>query len=461
MFKRRAVDEITAWYGRPRRKPLVVRGARQVGKTTAVRLAAAELGVEIVEINLERHPELDPLFKGFRLQELLLNFSLISGREIARDSKAILFLDEAQATPAAYSCLRYFLEDMPELAVVLTGSLLDQILRDYRLPIPVGRVEHCFMGPLTFEEFLKATGESKAIAAIERLTPETMQMVPRTVHEELMGLVRRYVLTGGMPSSVQTAIDTSFNHAEVVRYQTELLQTYRDDFAKYAGSQDSLRLGAFFNGLVTEIGHRFSHKLANTVASGTSGDYRQLNSAIERFLEARLFYRVVHTSADTIPLGGELRTRISKFLFIDIGLLLAAEGIPPQLVMNSPLELAGRGVLAEQFVGQQLLHSKPGYVSPSLYFWQPPKSEGQAEVDFLFESGNRVIPVEVKSGVRGSMKSLHSYVLQKEATLAVRISAEVPSLEERTASLKEKGQPFRLLNIPFYLVGQLERLTAP
>jgi len=459
MFNRRAVEEIKSWYNRSKRKPLVIRGARQVGKTTAVRLAASQLSVEIIEINLERHTGLEPLFRSYKLEELLFNFSLISGKPFSRESTAILFLDEAQATPSAYSCLRYFWEDMPGLAVVLTGSLLDQVLHDYKLPTPVGRLEQYFMGPLTFEEFLVATGELKAIGAIEKLTLNAMHLIPDTVHEDLMAQVRRYTLTGGMPYCVQTAIETQGNHVEIVKYQTELLQAYKDDFSKYTGLQTALKLNAFFNGIISQIGLQFSHKQANEIALNTSGNNRQLNDALKRFLEARLFYRVVHSGADTIPLGGDTKIRISKFIFIDIGLLLAAQGIPAQSIMSSPLELANRGIIAEQFVGQQLLSSKAGYINPALYYWQPPKSEGQAEIDFLYESGNRIYPVEVKSGTGGTIKSLHSYVVKKQCSEAIRISSAKPSVHELTAKANMEQKAFRLINIPFYLVNQLERIV--
>ena len=460
MFSRRAIEEIKAWYNQIKRKPLVIRGARQVGKTTAVRLAASQLSVEIIEINLERHQELEPLFKSYKLDDLLFNVSLISGKTISRESKGILFLDEAQATPAAYSCLRYFWEEIPDLAVILTGSLLDQVLHDDRFSTPVGRVEYLFMAPLTFDEFLAATNASKALNTIEMLMPGNIHLLPDSVHDELMAQVRRYTLTGGMPSCVQTAIDTNFNHAEIVKYQTELLQAYKDDFSKYAGSQSALKLNAFFNGIISQIGLQFSHKQANEIALNSSGNNRQLNDALERFIEARLFYRVLHSGAESIPLGGDIKIRISKFLFVDIGLLLAAQGIPAQTIMSSPLELANRGIIAEQFVGQQLLAAKPGYVNPTLYYWQPPKSEGQAEIDFLYESGNMVYPVEVKSGTGGTIKSLHSYMVKKQADQAIRISSAKPSLQEHVAKVNKTAKPFRLINLPFYLVNQIDRMVG-
>lgn len=460
MFNRQAVTDIIHWYQQPQRKPLVIRGARQVGKTTAVRMAGKQLGVPVIEINLERHSELDLLFQRYQLDDLLFNFSLITGEAITPDKPLILFLDEAQATPAAYSCLRYFWEDMPQLAVILTGSLLDQVLNNYQLPSPVGRIEPYYMGALRFDEFLQAIGAEKESRALDMLNARNMHLIPDSLHEKLLGLVRRYTLTGGMPHCIQLGLDTHFNHTDILKYQTTLLQTYRDDFAKYRGSQTAIMLNALFNGILGQVGQQFSHKQAQEIAQQSSGDNRQLNTAIEHFQAARLFYRVLHSHADAVPLGAETRIRISKFLFLDIGLLLAAQNIPAQSMMHAPLELANRGLLAEQFVGQQLLYAKPPYVNPELYYWQPPKAEGQAEVDFLFTQGNTIIPVEVKAGSTGTIKSLHTFVIKKQSERAIRISSAKPSVEALEARLMQQVKAFRLYNIPFYLVNRLEQLLA-
>lgn len=460
MFFREAVSDIINWYKQKQRKPLVIRGARQVGKTTSVRIAAEQLDIPIIEINLERHTDLKPLFDGYLLDDLLFNISLLSGKTISKDSPAILFLDEAQAIPSAYSCLRYFYEDMPNLAVILTGSLLDQVLNNYKLPSPVGRIEPYFMGPLKFEEFLVAIDAKKELQALDMLTLENMHQIPDSLHEKLLGLVRRYTLCGGMPHCVQIAINSNFNHADILKYQTALLQTYKDDFAKYLGSQSSLMLNAFFNGTLGQVGQQFSHKQANEIARNSSGNNRDLNAALEQFQEARLFYRVLHSNAQSVPLGADIKARISKFLFVDIGLLLSAQGIPAQEVMSNNLELANRGSLAEQFVGQQLLYSKPEYVNPELYYWHPPKSEGQAEVDFLYVAGNTIIPVEVKAGSTGTIKSLQSYVIKKQADLAVRVSSGKPCVNELVAKSNKLERDFTLVNLPFYLVNRLGALIA-
>jgi predicted AAA+ superfamily ATPase len=461
MFYRQAVEDLKNWYKQPRKKPLVIRGARQVGKTTAVRLAAQELGVKLVEINLERHSELNVQFQRYQLDEILFSVSLITGETIKPDSPLILFLDEAQATPAAYSCLRYFYEDMPNLAVILTGSLLDQVLQNYQLSSPVGRIEPYFMGPLHFDEFLLAIGAEQEYQTLNRLTLNNMHLIPDSLHQHLLTLVRRYTLTGGMPYCVQLGIETHFNHADILKYQVALLQTYRDDFAKYSGSpKKAALLNAYFKGILAQIGRQFSHKQAQELAQMSSGDNRQLNLAIERFIAARLFCRVLHSSANAVPLGAETKIRISKFLFIDIGLLLAARGIPAQSVMDAKLELAGKGELAEQWVGQQLLYSKATYINPELYYWHPPKSEGQAEIDYLYVHGNEIIPVEVKSGSQAGIKSLHSYVIKKQALRGIRISSGKPLVEQLTARLNKIEREFELINLPFYLLNQIERLLS-
>lgn len=460
MFYRRAVEELKNWYKNPRKKPLVIRGARQVGKTTAVRLAAQELGVKLVEINLERHSELNAQFQRYQLDEILFSASLITGETIKPDNPLILFLDEAQATPAAYSCLRYFSEDMPNLAVILTGSLLDQVLQNQQLSSPVGRIEPYFMGPLHFDEFLLAIGAENEYHALNQLTLGNMHLIPDSLHQHLLTLVRRYTLMGGMPYCVQLGIENNFNHAHILKYQIALLQTYRDDFAKYNGSQKATLLNAYFNGILGQVGRQFSHKQAQELAQMSSGDNRQLNLAIEHFIAARLFYRVLHSYANTVPLGAETKIRISKFLFIDIGLLLAARGIPAQNLMEAKLELAGKGELAEQWVGQQLLYSKATYVNPELYYWHPPKSEGQAEIDYLYVHGNEIIPVEVKSGSKAGIKSLHSYVIKQQAQRGLRISSDKPLVEQLTARQNKNERPFELINLPFYLLNQIERLLS-
>lgn len=458
MFNRKVINDLKKWYKNPSRKPLVIRGARQVGKTTAVRLTAKELGVDIAEINLERHSELNSLFQQYQLDDILFSISLITGVSISPSSPEILFLDEAQATPAAYSCLRYFYEDMPNLAVILTGSLLDQVLQDYKLPTPVGRIEPYFMGPLSFDEFLLSMSAEKEYRVIKQLTLQNMHLIPDRLHERLLALVRRYSLTGGMPHCVQLGIDNQFNHAEILKYQVALLQTYRDDFAKYSGTQKAAMLNGNFSGIIGQIGKQFSHKQAQELALTSSGDNRQLNLSIESFLAARLFYRVQHSHANMIPLGAETRTRISKFIFIDIGLLIAAQGISPQKTMESKLELAGKGELAEQWVGQQLLYSQATYKEPELFYWHPPRSEGQAEIDYLYVHHNEIIPVEVKSGSKGSIKSLHSFVIKKQARRGIRISSAKPLVEQLTAKQNKKKHNFELINLPFYMINQIERL---
>ncbi len=460
MFYRQVLEDLKNWYKQPRKKPLVIRGARQVGKTTAVRLAAQELGVKLVEINLERHSELNAQFQAYQLDDILFSISLITGETIKLDSPVILFLDEAQAAPAAYSCLRYFYEDMPNLAVILTGSLLDQALQNYQLSTPVGRIEPYFMGPLHFDEFLLAIGAEAEYHTLNRLTLNNMHLIPDSLHQHLLALVRRYTLMGGMPYCIQFGIENNFNHAKILKYQGELLQTYRDDFAKYSGSQNATLLNAYFNGILRQIGRQFSHKQAQELAQMSSGDNRQLNSAIERFIGARLFYRVLHSYANTVPLGAETKIRISKFLFIDVGLLLAAQGIPAQSVMETKLELAGKGELAEQWVGQQLLYSKATYINPELYYWHPPKSEAQAEIDYLYVQGNEIIPLEVKSSNNGRIKSLHSYVIKKQAKRGIRISSGKPLVEQLIARQNKIEREFELINLPFYLVNQIERLLG-
>lgn len=458
MFDRQAVGDIKAWYNSRHRQPLVVRGARQVGKSTAVELAAQALGVPLYAVNLEQHPTLERQFASFDVDRVLFSLSAILGEPITPESKGILFLDEAQATPSAYACLRYFYENAPRLAVVLTGSLLGQVLDNYPFSAPVGRVQHYFMGPVGFSEFLRALGDARLLNALDMTTAQTLDFIPDEIHEKLMERARQYILVGGMPAAVQLAIDTDFDHRAISQRQSDIISACKADFSKYRGRLDGLRLQGFFEGVLAQVGKQFSHKLAHRIVNETDGDNRLLNSALAQFREAQLFHRVSHSNADGVPLGADPRTRICKYLFVDVGLLLAAQGLPAQSVMSRPLELAGDGALAEQFAGQLLLHSGPGYKPPELHYWHPPRTEAQAEVDFLLQQEGRVYPVEVKAGASGKLRSLHSYVLKKNASLAVRIHSGRPGLETLRAKRGERQRDFRLLNLPFYMIDLLPRL---
>jgi predicted AAA+ superfamily ATPase len=458
MFDRRAVLDIKSWYSNTHRKPLIIRGARQVGKTTAVSLAAKALKVPLYSVNLERYQSLESSFSSFDIDKILFALSTVCGEVLNRDSNGILFLDEAQATPSAYACLRYFYEDAPNLAVVLTGSLLDQVLENYHLPIPVGRVEHYFMGPISFNEFLESVGETALLNTLSRVSTDTFSLIPNEIHEKLLEQVRRYTLVGGMPHAVQLAIDTHFDHRTINQYQVELIEAYKADFSKYRGKLDSLTLNTFFEGILSQVGAQFSHKMARQMTDRSSGDNRLLNSALEQFREARIFYRVRHSSADSVPLGAESNSRISKFLFVDLGLLLAAQDIPVQSIMNKPLELANNGVVAEQFVGQHLLSGGPNFKAPSLYYWHPPRNEGQAEVDFLFQQEGKIYPIEVKAGTSGRLRSLHFYMLKKKADVAIRIHSGKASVETIEAQYQGKKKRFTLLNVPFYMIDKVPEL---
>jgi predicted AAA+ superfamily ATPase len=459
-ISRQSTDYIENWYHRSARKPMVIRGARQVGKTTSVKVAAENLNVPLYTVNLERHTSLEKAFADFDINTLLFNVSLICGKTVTPTSKGILFFDEAQATPSAYACLRYFYEDCPDLAVILTGSLLDQSMSKHNQAAPVGRVEHYFMGPLCFGEFLSATAQPHLIQAINMLTIDNFHLIPDELHQTLLRDVQRYTITGGMPHAVQLAIDNNFEHSTIHQYQTELIQTYQDDFSKYQGNLDTIKLNQYFNGLLGQVGQQFSHKQANVLTDNSSGDNRALNQAIEQFSQARLFYRVVHSNAETIPLGAASKIRISKFLFVDIGLLLAAQGLPAQSIIGKPLELTHNGILAEQFVGQHLLYMQPPYKNPELYYWQPPKNQAQAEIDFVLQHQNGIFPVEVKSGTSGRLRSLHSFVVKKQSKIAVRIHSGKAGIEHLKSNVGNGQESFILLNLPFYLIDKLPEFLS-
>lgn len=454
MLKRNDFNAVEAWYrGGDDRKPLLMRGARQVGKTTLVRMIAERLGVRLVELNMEKPwrfvstlPALNPL-QTVEAIEFELNIDIDPAR-------AILFFDEVQACPDVLAMLRYFREQAPQYAVIATGSLLEFALAQPRFSVPVGRIDLYHLGPMTFEEFLGALGEDKAgayLGAYELGVP-----VPAPVHAKLTELARTYAVVGGMPETVaQYAASRSLKAAE--KTKTGIIETFRLDFNKYGGKADTRLLRLAFDAIPRLAGKKLIYSHIDPHAR--SNDLAQ---AVEQLRLARVISKVYHTHANGIPLAAERNDRFFKVLGLDSGLLLTQLQLAPTDVLAAPeMNLVNRGAMAEQFIGQHLLASAAPCREPELHYWVREARSASAEVDFVIADGrHRVVPVEVKAGCTGKLRSLQVMAQEKGLALAVRFCADPPSLyEERRASAKGEVR-FRLLSLPHYLVQQTSRLLA-
>jgi uncharacterized protein len=450
-MKRKEEAYLTEWYKSPHRKPLIIRGARQVGKSTLVRLFCQENGLQLIELNFEQTHTLRSMFASNEPIKIIQSLEILYNQRIDLE-KAVLFLDEIQANPAAILSLRYFFEHIPQLAVIAAGSLLEFALEQYELSMPVGRIEYLFMGPMTFEEFLDAMGADQLLTYLRTYTLE--DEIPQAIHEKALEYLRTYHLLGGMPEVIKIFKETgSLHQADRIKYS--ILNTYRDDFAKYKSRMELSKLQEVFDKLGTTVGKKI--KYVEVLPQERSAVTDRI---LTLFVYARILYRAYRCSANSLPLKAEINRKISKGVLLDIGLYLALCGLSiADLSQDKELFFSNKGELAEQFIGQHLLYGQPSYMNPELYYWCREKAQSSAEVDFVIQQGNAILPIEVKSGKTGTLRSLHLFMELKQLPLALRFSTNTPAVETVTSSLPHSNFRYTLITLPLYLVGQTRRLV--
>ena len=457
---RHELDHLRQWAAQPRRKPLVVRGARQVGKSTLVREFARMARMPLLEINFERNPEQREAFAAKDPARILDTLALLTGRALAAGTD-LLFLDEIQAAPEALTALRYFREEMPELHVVAAGSLLEFALGDKRLPMPVGRIEYLHLGPMTFEDFLTALGHAQLAAGLRdyRVAEVRRDIFPKMVHDKCMELLRLYLVVGGLPEAVAAyARDGKavYGFERVTRVQQSVAATYRDDFNKYSHGRLRDRIQLVFDRLPNMVGRKFKY-----VQVSREHRAAELADALQHLCMARVACKVHRTAANGVPPAAEASERHFKCLCMDVGLMCAALHLNLLDLDREDLTLVNNGAVAEQFVGQHLLHSGPPYETPALHYWAREARNSTAEVDYVIAVGRRIVPVEIKAGTTGSLKSLHQFLREKRSDVALRLNAEPPSLLQDSKKLPDGvATSYRLLSLPLYLAGQARRLAG-
>lgn len=452
-MKRDRTSFLINWLNSNARKPLVIRGARQVGKTWLIRDLAHSQNRHLIELNFEKRPELESLFSSNDPKEVFINISASTGIKV-EPSKTILFLDEIQAAPHLFEKLRWFAEDMPELPVIAAGSLLDFALAKHEFSMPVGRIGYMYLEPLSFEEFLEAIGQKELRLYLQNY--DWKVNIPRALHSQLMKLIKEYLVIGGMPAAVSSW--ATENASETInQIHFDLLATYRDDFAKYSGRLSVDRLEDVMNSIPRQLGKKFVYKHANSEVSSAS-----LKQALDLLAKARICHRIVATSANGLPLGAEADEKFLKVIMLDCGLCSASLGLSlHQLRSISEISMINNGGMPEQLVGQLLRTVTPPYIPPSIYYWQREKKGAEAEIDYIIQHENQVIPVEVKAGATGTLKSLHQFMKEKKKTTAIRINSDFPRLcpikvQDSLGSFAE----YNLLSLPFYLLGQIHRLIS-
>ena len=450
-MERDALEYLREWRNRQDRKPLVIRGARQVGKTFLVRQFARHSFEDLIEVDFENEVDVAGYFARTEVGATVKLLEAHYGRKI-QPGKTLLFLDEIQAAPEIFARLRYFYEQLPELHVIATGSLLEFVLENHDFSMPVGRIEYMHLGPLRFSEFLNAVGDRGLAELVESYTPGVD--FASGIHKRLVERLREFMVVGGMPESVNSFISAG-DHLPSDRVMQSILQTFADDFAKYGARVNRQHLLAAFRALPRLIGRKL--KYVNISRDIRAAD---LDRALHMLELARLSHRVHHTAAQGIPLGATINPKMFKPLLLDIGLVLNALGLNAADMATADLMLVNSGAVCEQFVGQHLLYRQPMYRQPELYYWAREEPSASAEVDYVIGIGPHVVPVEVKTGKTGTLRSLHQFMVTHDCPIAVRLNLDLPSLTQAEGKLPT-GQEYSypLLSLPLYMVEQVEQLV--
>ena len=416
VYYRRLVDRrLVEWKDSPRRNPLLIRGARQVGKSTAVR----ELGKSFryfVEINLEKQPDLKQLFT--ENIDVKATCDKLSGTLMIPivPGETLLFIDEIQVCREAVMALRYFKEDYPELHVIAAGSLLEFTLEE--LPsFAVGRIRSLYMYPFSFDEFLMAQGLDLALEYKNKATGK--EPLTELAHKKLVEQLRTFYLVGGMPAAVTEWVATH-SYIEVSRVHNDIIETYQDDFAKYKKRTSPVLLRKVLRSVALQAGKKFTY-------SDVDRDMRSslIKDALHLLTLAGLVVPVKHTDGTGVPLGAEENNSYIKYLFFDLGVMQTMLNVPSaDILLASEVEFVNRGAASEMFAGLEMQKYKDCFMKAEMYYWQNMSRNGSAEVDYLTVSNGSVIPIEVKANTQGSMQSLWIFMRKRKLHRAIRTSLE-------------------------------------
>ncbi|MCF8381801.1 MAG: AAA family ATPase [Bacteroidales bacterium] len=427
MYLKRTIDEeLINWKLAKNRKPLMLRGARQVGKTSTVK-KLAEHFIYFVEINFDEQPVFSAIFeKNLSVFEVCEQLSVLTNTPIVA-GKTLLFLDEIQTCIPAISMLRYFYEKMPELHVIAAGSLLEFALAD----IPsfgVGRVRSLYMYPLSFREFLMAHEESLLLEQL--IKASVSKPLSEPIHQKLINLYKKFLIIGGMPEAVSVYVNSK-DLLEVQRVLNDIVISVQADFAKYKTSVPGARLVEVFNAIARQVATKFTYSYPNATLSNL-----QIKEAIELLKMAGLVYAVTHSAANGIPLGAEINPKKTKYLLFDTGIFQRILGLNiADILINTDFNAINKGNIAELYIGLELLKAESCYQKTDLFYWQREAKNSQAEVDYVCQFNNVIVPVEVKAGTKGSMQSLYLFLKEKKLVHGFRLSLENFSKMEQISIL--------------------------
>lgn len=439
MFFRKIMLALESWAESPNRKPLVLRGARQVGKTTAVRIFSK--GYEtFIGLNLELAADKKLFETDASAAEVWEAIRFVRNIPKADPGKTLLFIDEIQKSPQAVALLRYFHEELPNLHVIAAGSLLESML-DVHISFPVGRVEFLLMHPLSFEEFLGAVGETQALDALRTLP------LPAYAHDKLTALFRKYLLIGGMPEAVRTYAEANYL-GSVDHIHESLLVAYLEDVEKYGATQ---RLIPIIRHAIQAAFNEAAGRIRYEGFGNSNYLSRDIKEALAILQKAFLFQVVHPVTATTLPMSPNAR-KSPRLHALDTGLVVHRTGMRKTLFTAEDVSAVFAGRIVEHIVGQELYAMSHSPLH-TLNFWARDKNQSNAEVDYVLPVEGRLIPIEVKSGATGRLRSLHAFIDAAPHATAVRLYGG-PYRVEKASTLA--GKEFTLINLPWYLASKVE-----
>ncbi|WP_293297104.1 AAA family ATPase [Pedobacter sp. UBA4863] len=442
MITRQVIGELQEWSDKTNRKPLILRGARQVGKTTVVEIFAKNFK-QYIYLNLELSVDREPFQKFTDMETLVQTLFFLKNMRYDRKTETLIFIDEIQEVPEAMNILRYFYEQMPEIRIIAAGSLLETIFNQ-QLTFPVGRVEFLVIRPVSFPEFLDALGEHSALEQLKNIP------LNEFAHDKIMRLFHTYALVGGMPEIVSHYAEKRDLTSLATLYDG-LLATYMDDIEKYAKGNEvhvlrhAIRTGFF------EAGKRIKFQGFGNSNYGS----KEMGEALRTLEKTMLFSLLYPLISAQLPALPDFK-KSPRLQALDTGLMNYILQIQKEIIGTEDLQKVYQGTMIEHLVGQELLAHQYKALS-SLYFWVREKNTSQAEVDYVVPFDGKLIPIEVKSGKEGKLRSLHQFMNLAPHNKAVRLYAG--KLEVTTVTTIE-GKTYQLLNLPYFLVSQLEKYLA-
>lgn len=439
MFKRKIIEKLESWKQDKKHKPLILRGARQVGKTTVVN----EFGKQFdnyLYFNLERK-ENTRLFELEIPLDDLVNMLYATSNSPRREGTTLIFIDEIQNSTKAISLLRYFYEQRPDLYIIAAGSLLENLV-DVNASFPVGRVQYLALRPCSFQEFLGAIGKNSLLNILSQRAEYTS-----VYHEHLMYQFNQYTIIGGMPEAVQKYAETKDIIAIEDIYES-LIQSYKDDSEKYVKGNKLTDVVRF----ILSYGWAFSGETI-TLGNFANSSYksREVGEAFRILEKAMLLELVYPTSMTQMPIIPETK-RMPKLIWFDTGLVNYQAGIRKEIIGSTEMLDSWRGHIAEQITAQELW-ALEDRVGQHRSFWARPNNG--AEVDFIFVHNSKVYPIEVKSGTNAHLRSLQSFMDNSDINIAIRVWSKPYSIDKVKTP---KGKSFTLINLPFYLIENLHQI---